>query len=100
MIKRDDFIKIMDEMIKVVQKDPSQLLNPSSDFRNKLHEFRTWQNEYTRRNMCCFCMKKLKLRDLSHHQKVTLYNSGLCPECDAEDKNKSIFNMIKKDVTN
>ena len=100
MIKRDDFIKIMDEMIKVVQKDPSQLLNPSSDFRNKLHEFRTWQNEYTRRNMCCFCMNKLKLRDLSHHQKVTLYTSGLCPECDAEDKNKSIFNMIKKDVTN
>ena len=100
MIKRDDFIKMLDEIAEVVKRDPSQLLNPKSDFRNKLHEFRTWQNEYTKRKMCSFCQKKLKLKDLSHHQKVTLYTSGLCPECDEADENKSIFNMSKKDVTN
>ena len=71
MIKRDDFIKMLDEIAEVVKRDPSQLLNPKSDFRNKLHEFRTWQNEYTKRKMCSFCQKKLKLKDLSHHQKVT-----------------------------
>ena len=61
MIKRDDFIKMLDEIAEVVKRDPSQLLNPKSDFRNKLHEFRTWQNEYTKRKMCSFCQKKLKL---------------------------------------
>ena len=73
MIKRDDFIKMLDEIAEVVKRDPSQLLNPKSDFRNKLHEFRTWQNEYTKRKMCSFCQKNLKFKDLSHLQKVTLY---------------------------
>ena len=54
---------MLDEIAEVVKRDPSQLLNPKSDFRNKLHEFRTWQNEYTKRKLCSFCMKKLKLKD-------------------------------------
>ena len=45
-------------------------------------------------------MKKLKLKDLSHHEKVTFYTSGLCPECNEADDNKSIFDMIKKDIEN
>ena len=100
MIKRDEFMKLLDGIQKVVMKDPSQLLNPKSEFRNKLHEFRTWQNEYTKRKLCSFCMKKLKLQDLSHHEKVTFYTSGLCPECNEADDNKSIFDMIKKDIEN
>ena len=66
MIKRDDFTKMLDEIAEVVKRDPSQLFKPKSDFRNKLHEFRTWQNEYTKRKMCSFCQKKLKLKDLGY----------------------------------
>ena len=97
---KNNFRYVLEKMIKRVQKNPQIVLKPDKEFEGTINLFRVYKDALTKRKLCTFCFAKMKLRDLSHEQKVTLYTSGLCPKCDEVDDNKSIFSLVKKNINN
>jgi len=99
-VLKELYLSKLDRLVHITSKNPQIIFQQDRAFRELLHEFRLLQNSITKKKMCALCFTKLKLKDLTHEQKVTLYTSGLCPKCDSIDDNKSILSFVKKSVEN